>query len=112
VLIETATGRIWNSNMTEVKTYSSVEAINPEIAVQLFPNPASDIVTLSFNLTETADVNIQVYTMDGKIVSEKSLNRINGEQFIPLDVHSLVSGNYLISVSANGKSFIKTLTVK
>lgn len=113
VLIETATGRVWNANITKVLTYASTEDINKNtIEYQLYPNPTSELVNLAFNLTETKDVNIQIYTMDGKVVADKTLNNISGQQNISLDITGLTAGTYLVSVNADGRSHIKMLSVK
>lgn len=112
VLIETATGRIWNANSTEVKTYSTVESVDSKFDLQVYPNPASGLVNVSFNLTESNNVNVQIYSMDGKIISEKTVNNLQGQQVIPISIDGLASGNYMVSVTTNEQSFVKILSVK
>ncbi len=112
VLIETATGRVWNSNITQVKTATSVESISSNVDLQLYPNPASEIVNLAFNLSERKNVNVQIYSMDGKIISQNTYNDLIGQQNLNLNIKGLASGTYMVSVSADGKSYVKMLSIK
>lgn len=112
ILIETATGRVWNANKVPVKTYTGVETVNNALDVQLFPNPTSDIVNLSFSLPESKNINIQIYSMDGKVLTEKSYGNLIGKQNLTMDISSFASGNYMVSVNTENNSSVRILTVK
>jgi hypothetical protein len=50
--------------------------------------------------------------MDGKIISEKTVNNLQGQQVIPISLVGLATGNYMVSVTTNEQSFVKILSVK
>jgi hypothetical protein len=112
VLIEVATGRVWNSSSTKVMTYASVEDVNNQLDFQLYPNPTNESVNIALNLSENKDINVQIYSMDGKVVTEKSYQNLSGQQNLNLDIQGLASGTYMVSVNTEGRSFIKMLSVK
>lgn len=64
--------------------------------VQVYPNPATDAINISYNGTATATA--EVYNLAGSLV--KSANVVNGENTISLN--GLNSGIYYIRLAADG----------
>lgn len=81
--------------------------------INIFPNPVSDILTVSFNLTKTSDVNIMVYDLLGKVVFEanKGVNQIGNKEF-NLSLGDIDSGFYLLKLNVGNDSFVKKISVK
>jgi len=80
--------------------------------ISLYPNPAGKNTTLAYYLADAALVNIAVYSVDGRCLS----NVFNGEQSIgshnlTLNVSSLQTGIYLLRIEANGAQTVKKLVV-
>lgn len=74
---------------------------NPFERLTVYPNPSNDIATVDFELTERADVKIQVLNMLGQNV----LNVFEGSKFPgshqqQMNVTKLQPGTYLIRVTA------------
>lgn len=71
--------------------------------VSVYPNPINDFTTLSFNLRETSNVNIEVYDMTGKLVMNRNLgSRLFGNNTVVMDVSNMEPGIYFFTVNANG----------
>lgn len=77
----------------------------------LYPNPVGvDLpFTLQFNLEDYSDVEISIFTMDGRAVRTKNLYSVKDLAY--QDFMGLV-GTYVIVVSSNGKSQAVKLVVK
>lgn len=99
--------RIRAVNESENSDYSNVVIINtgvvgneelriPANALELSPNPASDLLQLRFNGDWNGSINIQILDLAQRVLlSEKS------EKFVPLwqhalDIHPLSSGTYML----------------
>ena len=80
----------------------------------LFPNPASSNVKVSFGLTETSTVNIKMYNVAGQevktFVSDLNLATGNYEYNFELP-QGIASGNYFIEVSSGTRKSTKKLLV-
>ncbi|MBN2681965.1 MAG: T9SS type A sorting domain-containing protein [Bacteroidales bacterium] len=83
--------------------YIGTENVNNILSSSIYPNPVNDFATLSFNLKETSNVNIEVYDMAGKLVMNKNLgSRLFGNNNVVMDVTDMESGIYFYTVNANG----------
>lgn len=87
---------------------STSETQNDEL-LQIFPNPASDRLTLSFNLTERMQVSAQILDLLGRVVVEKSFRAIAGKNQIEMDMQNIPAGTYFISLNRKiiGKTIVK-----
>ncbi len=80
----------------------AVTAINT-ISLSVFPNPASDQLTLLYNTTNTKENNsLAITDLHGKLINTLSLGRGSGSHKLTLDVNSLPAGIYF-AVLINGK---------
>ncbi len=69
--------------------------------IKLFPNPVSTYTTVAFDLTGRADVKIQVRDIQGRLVKSVTKAGLSqGAHDIKLDLSSLRSGTYIMTVDA------------
>ena len=90
------------AEVTPVTT--SINEVSNETVMNVFPNPASDFVTISAkeNLS-----SIQIIDIQGRIVMEYDFNRTSE---VKLNVSSLSNGMYnIVAVSDNGNTFSSKL---
>ncbi|MEN9522492.1 MAG: hypothetical protein RL065_869, partial [Bacteroidota bacterium] len=102
-----------SSAKNEVKSSSMVEKISNQMLFDLTPNPAKDIVRLSFGITETeANLTLILLDLNGQLVREIKLDapQVNGE--INLDLTELNSGVYFLSLHSNNQISTKKLVVQ
>lgn len=63
--------------------------------LRVFPNPFSDITTISFELNSASDIKLEVVNMQGKIVRSENFGQMsNGTNTITIDGKSLAVGIY------------------
>ena len=67
--------------------------------LEVFPNPASDI--LNINVPDGKEYKVDIIGIDGKQIYLSNAGNGNGS----IDVSSLVSGNYIASINIDGKVY-------
>lgn len=78
---------------------TSVAEASGSIPFKAYPNPANDIVNISFELPDAAPVTINVYDMTGKLIStEQKGNLAAGPQSTQVDVSVLATGLYRVEL--------------
>ena len=83
-----------------------------KIELAIYPNPASDNINVSFNLTTKSDVSINIYDLSGKLVQSKSEGSLNkGKQDVSLNINSLTRGTYIARIIAGNKTGTSKLII-
>lgn len=111
LLIDQSTGEILNAkendaNLGIVENPAAIENI------QVYPNPSSEFVKVSFGMTMPDDVRLNIYSMTGALVKTQNFQNISGNQDIQVDISGLSAGEYLISLSTNEGAVVKTIIVE
>lgn len=102
-----------------VKIFEAVNFTDPfEVAdnLRIFPNPCSEIATISWVQEDNADITYQVIDMNARIVLTGNDVIDNGSyKEVKIDVRNLQSGVYLVSLfyitRANTTSFTERLVI-
>jgi hypothetical protein len=87
-----------------VYKYSKVVTVNlPGInsIALVYPNPASNIVTISFRKPVSSNAIVSIFDASGKNVSSSTLQR--GQLNYQVNVHNLVNGMYLLKCVKDGE---------
>lgn len=79
---------------------------------QNYPNPFNPVTNIQFNISERANVKLEIYSSNGKLILEV-MNEIKnaGEYNLKFDATSYASGIYyykLSAVSISGSNFVST----
>lgn len=97
---------IWSSD-----DFSSIDEINdekeiPVTTINLYPNPVVNQTNIVFDLARASDVTISVYSITGKMISNKVLsNRQPGEIKHSINASDLPKGVYFVNVQSEGMKF-------
>jgi len=79
----------------------STKELSNDIAINVFPNPASSQIAVDLAMTETvSDLDIQIMDVAGRTLSTRALNNVQNvrETF---DVSSLTNGIYFMHVTSD-----------
>lgn len=98
----------------DIRTFLGASAINETVftSFNLFPNPANDMLTLSFDMKESGNLNIEIFDMLGKKVSTLMNNNVSAQKFKrSFNTASLAAGNYVLQLSINGNSVNHKLNI-
>ncbi|SEM19606.1 Por secretion system C-terminal sorting domain-containing protein [Chryseobacterium taichungense] len=84
------------------------EQNNKNSKFEISPNPASDVLNISYNDKVYKNIEATVFSYDGKLIKKHSIDSNNKK----ISISDLQAGNYLLKISNKGidldsKSFIK-----
>lgn len=71
--------------------------------INLFPNPANDVVNIHFNTESFVNSTISIYNSIGALVKTETTIFNSGNNTISLDVQNLKSGLYFVEIVADTK---------
>ncbi len=105
-----AIARTANLGQGRSTSVNELPALAPDF--QLFPNPASDFVSASIYLKENANLQLQVFDTQGRLVLMRNLGKqTSGDYRIEFDTANLMNGIYFVKVNADAMSSILKLVV-
>ena len=97
--------RLKQQNIDGTYSYSpvvtiSLQPLQSEPIVTAYPNPFNQTITLQIlNVTETGEKdNVQLFTVDGRPIYQRKLDRIRNNTVLLDDLPNLSSGTYLLKV--------------
>ncbi|RLD25190.1 MAG: hypothetical protein DRI54_05325 [Bacteroidetes bacterium] len=71
--------------------------------MRLYPNPASEGLNVVYTLNASADINITIYDLSGRVVDVISTSGLTGNNRLTINVSELNPGAYIIELNANQK---------
>lgn len=104
------------NQLTDITIEENSELDKPFTALNfnLYPNPTKDAATVSYNVTEFAEVTIQVTDLMGRIVLEPQQPTMQdmGNYEVQMNTSSLSKGIYLCSVKVGNQIKTKRLIIQ
>ncbi|MBK8685657.1 MAG: fibronectin type III domain-containing protein [Bacteroidetes bacterium] len=81
------------------------DILNPnfENHVQIYPNPVQDQLNVELQLSESAEVAIMIFDMQGRMVYQVQSHLLEGLQNVSVDVSNFAKGIYQMKVFANNE---------
>ncbi len=73
-------------------------------AVNVFPNPATDRVDVSYTSDVSARTTVEIFTITGQRIYNESISSNEGDNLISLNVSDYRNGTYLIRLTTEGKA--------
>ena len=89
---------------------TGIEEKNISINGNLFPNPASETITIPVKVLNAENANIQISDATGRIVMEKNIAFI-GSQEIKMDVSALENGVYAVGINSQASRTSDTFVI-
>ncbi|MEM6270306.1 MAG: DUF4397 domain-containing protein [Bacteroidota bacterium] len=78
----------------------------------LFPNPATNNVTLRYNVEKPGEMNVTVRDLTGRVLMTQNVGTQGiGEQDINLNVSELPSGTYMVELNNDSQRLVKKVQV-
>jgi hypothetical protein len=77
--------------------------------LSIFPNPATDLIVVQVGGLLKEDLQVQVYSADGKLVDTSKLAK--GSTIWHLDTQRLYGGSYFIHFSNGGNSIVRQVVL-
>lgn len=100
--------RIINVNRSYPTITSGISEINKDISLNIYPNPTSGILNLSYNFSTPENLSIQIYNTAGALVyNENNFTAQSGTKSI--DMNNLSNGLYHVRVLVSGKQISRQI---
>lgn len=80
-------------------------------SIQMFPNPANDVLTLKFNANEANDIRVNIVSMDGKLVYTQNAKSFSGQFTSRISLDGLSTGVYSVQVMSNNATHTQKVAV-
>ena len=88
----------------------SAAETNLDNMVSVFPNPSSGNVYVKINALELGNVNVKLYDVMGKVISETSEN-ISSPKKLYFDLSSQSGGIYFVEISSENLKTVKKIVI-
>lgn len=89
---------------------STNEPTNNALGLRVQPNPATDLIALSFGESAEGPVQVLLIGADGRVAAQHRFNTVYAGQVFPLDIQRLPAGLYFVQVeSSKGLSVAKVV---
>lgn len=105
-------------NVTEVKLTADPESVvgvkeqaKLNFDINLYPNPATEAVILSYTLKETQAVTVSVYNTLGELMLFENTTAHAGKTNQVMNVSNLLSGNYSVVARFKNETLTQKLTI-
>jgi hypothetical protein len=80
----------------------SIEDENRDlIAINLYPNPANEIITLNYTLVKSEKLTTTIYDISGRVMKTWTENSSAGQHSVNIDINDLSPGLYQIELRNN-----------
>ncbi|GEM_PF-4331953 len=105
-------GYAWSLHVENTAPLSISEESSDSFNLELYPNPAGDIMNLKMNVLDDPDVLFSIYDSVGKLIIEQNINNLTlGENSFTLNLANIAKGAYVICLTSQNEkiseSFIK-----
>lgn len=77
----------------------------------VYPNPATDLVNISFE-GENTDYSISLMDIQGRVISSREIANASGEQVVSFSTENVAKGSYIVTVTSNGAITTKNVVIK
>ena len=98
------------------KYKAEMEALEKQIIqyeFEAYPNPATDRITISFQLPDPAAVSLDIYTMEGKLVSNIIKEELSiGPHQYDWNASSVQNGSYLVKIKIGDHTIQRPIVVQ
>lgn len=81
-------------------------------SMSVYPNPASDKATVSFDVKNANEATVVVTDLTGKVVSSVEVTPVMGANKVEINTTSMAAGIYTVELHANGSVATKKLVVR
>ena len=102
---------IWVSRLFPTINPGSVSTIDKDQTINVYPNPSTGIVNISYNFATPENMDVQVYNATGVLVSE--LNNIHGQNGVQtIDLGNEAAGLYTLRMRVNGRTITRKVSIR
>jgi hypothetical protein len=91
---------------------TGTKELNENGQIQIYPNPASEFITLSTAKNINSNVQINIIDVAGRLAQQVSYNNMQAQVPQQIDISKLSKGVYFVKLSAGSEQHIQKLIIK
>ena len=95
-------------------SYSSIIKLDntdrEKLTATLIPNPVKDIATLSLVATTSQQVQLNLYSSDGRLAWNNKILLMNGQQKVLIPMQQFQGGIYRLIINGKNESIVLNIT--
>lgn len=95
-------------NILNTASIENIEQLN----VNVFPNPASNYINISYSLEITHNLRINLYNNLGQLLYTYQMNNMSGTFNKEIDISNLSAGMYSLEINASGFSNVRKIIIQ
>lgn len=95
----------WKIKVPKAAINVGIDLPGQAMVVNLYPNPASDMAGLHFNIA-VENGSYEVLNMEGRVVYTRQFGQTRD---VEIPIAGLSAGQYMVRVQADGQSYLKTI---
>jgi len=99
------------TNNTLNKLYEQLGMERLVSDLQIFPNPASDVLQVALDMNKSASITLHIYNISGQKMFAQKVQASKGHNTIPISVNALTSGLYLLEINDGNSLKTKNFTI-
>ncbi len=101
---------IINVNRAYPTIQGSVGNIGKDKTINVYPNPSTGMINVSYNFATPENMDVNVYNSTGSLVS--SINNIHGQSGVQsIDLSNEANGLYYVRMNVSGKQVSRTISL-
>ncbi len=89
-------------------TGMTIQDLN-DLAITIFPNPATDVIAIQIGQLITNDIIIELYDLKGALLQQSAI--YNGSTITHLDTRKLYAGQYLLKMKSGSNEVVKKIMI-
>lgn len=93
------------SKKITVNSLTSVEGVTADENIEVYPNPASDFITLSIDTRENVSATVRLTNISGQEVVSRVIRNVTGNSKTTLDLSEVSKGIYFVNVTLGDKNY-------
>lgn len=113
MVVDASTGEILNADKATISTINSIDDVaDLKYNLNIYPNPTKDNATISFELENSNNVDINIYNAMGSLVHSQKAGLLNsGNHKFDFNGSELTSGFYFVNLTIGDKVISKKISL-
>jgi hypothetical protein len=95
----------------EYRAVTGINELSNIGTVNVFPNPASDMVSIDCNFTTPQNIQVEILNLLGGSVYVQSYNNASAD-VLDINTSSLSNGTYIVKIKSVGQEFTKKIFIQ
>ncbi len=88
---------------------AGINNINEQPSINIFPNPASDLIAIQLSNLTTRDIEISLYNLAGRLVQQTTLYQ--GSTIAYFDTRTIYDGEYVVKINTGTSQMSRKVTI-